>query len=44
MLRKYKRVIQRNFGGVGNLCAIIALVILTAVFLNITVLSKRQSK
>ena len=41
-MRKFKRVIHKQFGGVGNFFAMIILVAITVIFINTYVLSKRE--
>ncbi|CAF1042224.1 unnamed protein product [Rotaria sordida] len=41
-MRKFKRVIHKQFGGVGNFFAMIILVSITVIFINTYVLSKRN--
>ncbi|CAF2490560.1 unnamed protein product [Rotaria sp. Silwood2] len=41
-MRKFKRVIHKQFGGMGNFFAMIVLVSITVIFINTYVLSKRN--
>jgi hypothetical protein len=43
-MRKFKRIIHKQFGGVGNFFAMIVLVSITVIFINTYVLSKRDCK
>jgi hypothetical protein len=43
-MRKFKRVIHKQFGGVGNFFAMLILVALTVIFINTFVLTKRDRK
>jgi hypothetical protein len=43
-MRKFKRFIHKQFGGVGNFFAMIILVAITVIFINTYVLSKRESE
>ena len=43
-MRKFKRVIHKQFGGLGNFFAIILLVAITVIFINTYVLTKRTGK
>ena len=41
-MRKLKRTIHKQFGGVGNFLAILILVAITVIFINTFVLTKRD--
>ncbi|CAF3511522.1 unnamed protein product [Rotaria socialis] len=41
-MRRFKRIIQKQFGGLGNFLAMIILVSITVIFINTYVLSKRN--
>lgn len=41
-MRKFKRIIHKRFGSVGNFFAIIILVAITVIFINSYVLPKRN--
>ena len=43
-MRKFKRVIHKQFGGLGNFFAMIVLVAVTVIFINTYVLTKRDRK
>jgi hypothetical protein len=43
-MRKFKRIIHKQFGGVGNFFAMIILVAITVIFINTYVLSKQDRK
>jgi hypothetical protein len=43
-MRKIKRIIHKQFGGVGNFFAMLILVAITVIFVNTFVLTKRDRK
>jgi len=43
-MRKFKRIIHKQFGGVGNFFAMLILVAITVIFINTYVLTKRDRK